>query len=197
MSAPAGQVVVLVDRWPDPSPPSELPVRGPLRTASRVLLVALLVLAAAVGVEAIVLLWTEPTPGWWFSLLFTLVLTALVAALWIAYLGAVAHSAERTRARTRWAEATDRIELLDGTIRTRTASTIEDGGIDSFTLVVTTTRGQVRGRWERPTSRSPMLPQTRLPEVGARARVWRLRDADDDAPVVIEVRVPSSAGPAH
>ncbi|EOD66363.1 hypothetical protein [Amycolatopsis vancoresmycina] len=190
-SVSAGQVVVLVDRWPDPVPPVELPVRGPLRTASRAVLVVLLLFCVAVGVEAIVLLWTEPTPGRWFSLLFTLLFTALVVVLWIAYFAAVARSAERTRARSRWAEATDRVELLDGTVRARTVSTIEDGGVDSFVLVVDTAKGQVCAMWERATSRSPMLLQTQVPGVGARARVWRLQDADGDAPIVIEVRDPS------
>ncbi|QKV80579.1 hypothetical protein [Amycolatopsis sp. Hca4] len=190
-SVSAGQVVVLVDRWPDPAPPVELPVRGPLRTTSRAVLLVLLVLCAVGGVEASVLLWTEPTPGWWFSLLFTLVFTALVVVLWIAYFAAVARSAERTRARARWAEATDRIELLEGRVCARTVSTIEDGGVDSFTLVVDTEKGRVCAMWERATSRSPMLFQAQVPGVGARARVWRLQDADGDAPIVIEVRDPS------
>lgn len=190
-SVPAGQVVVLVDRWRAPVPPGELPVRGPLRTTSRTVLVALLVLWAAAGVGAIVLLWTEETPGWWFSLLFTVLFTAFVVVLWIAYFAAVARSAERTRARRRWAEAADRVELLDGTVVARTVSTIEDGGVDSFTLVVDTTKGRVCAMWERATSRSRMLLRTQVPEVGARARVWHLRDADGDAPLVIEVCDPS------
>ncbi|MGW4523619.1 hypothetical protein [Amycolatopsis sp. NPDC004378] len=187
----AGQVVVLVDRWPDPVPPVELPVRRPLRTISRVVVVTLLVLAAAVGVGAIVLLWTEPSPGWWFSLLFTLVFTALVVVLWIAYFAAVARSAERVRARSRWAEANGRVELLDGTVSARTVSTIEDGGVDSFTLIVDTAKGPMCATWERATSRSPMLFQAQVPEAGARARVWRLQDAGGDAPIVIEVCDPS------
>lgn len=193
-SVSAGQVVVLVQHWPDPVPPAELPVRGPLRTTSRVVLVALLVLAAAVATGAIVALWMAETPGWWFPLLFTVVFIALVVALWIGFVGAVVQSSERVRARARWADAAGRVERLDGVVSARTVSTIEDGGVDSFILVVDTAEGTVCARWERPTARSRMLLQTEVPGVGARARVWRIREADDDEPVLVEVRDPSVEG---
>jgi hypothetical protein len=196
-SVSAGQIVVLVERWPDAVPPVDLPVRGPLRPVSRVVLVVLLLLATAVGVSSIIFLWTEQTPGWWFSLLFTVVTAALVIVLWIAFLGSVAQSAERVSARSRWADATGRVEQLDGTVVARTVNTVEDGGVDSFTLVVDTTEGPVTARWERPTARSRMLLQPQVPGIGAQARVWRIRDADADGPVVVEVRDPSVEGPGR
>lgn len=195
-SVSAGQVVVLVESWPDPVPPVVLPVRRALRAGSRVILVTLLTLASIAGAEMIFSLWTMSTPGWWFSLLFTIVITALVVALWLGYVGSVVQSAERVRARARWADATDRIEQLGGSVAARTVSTIEDGGVDSFTLTIDTPAGLVSAMWERPTARSPMLLQTQVPGVGASARVWRIRDADADAPVVVEVRDPSIEVPA-
>lgn len=190
-SVPAGRVVVLVERWPAAEPPAELPVRRALRPGPRGVLVALLVLATVVGAGAIVPLWTMATPGWWFSLLFTVLIGALVIVLWLAFAGAVAQSAERVRARARWAEASGRIERLAGTVASRTVSTIEDGGVDRFELGVDTPSGRVSALWERPTARSPMLLQTQVPGVGATARVWRIRDADADGPVVVEVQDPS------
>lgn len=182
---------MLVERWSDPVPPVDLPVRSPLRASSRVALVVLLVLVDLVGVGLVALLWTEPTPGWWFSLLFTLVMITGAVVLWIGYLGSVVLGAERERARTSWADAHGRHEQLDGTVSSRTVSTIEDGTVNTFTLAVDTAKGKVRATWERPTSRSPMLLQSQVPGVGARARVWRIRDAEEDAPVVVEVRDPS------
>lgn len=194
-SVPAGQIVVLVDRWPEPAPPVELPVRRALRPASRVVLVVLLAVATAVGIAAGVGLWTAATPGWWFPLLFTVLIGGLVAALWFAFAVAVARSADRVRARAQWDGASGRIEQLAGTVASRTVSTIEDGGVDSFELVVDTASGRVRALWERPTARAPMLLQTQVPGVGAVARVWRIRDAGPEAPLVVQVRDPSVAVP--
>ncbi len=193
-SVSAGQVVVLVEHWPDPVPPADLPVHGPLRTTSRVVLVALLVLVTAAAAGASVALWNAATPGWWFSLLFTVLFGALVVALWIGFLGSVVQSSERVRARARWADAAGRVERLDGVVSARTVSTSEDGGVDGFTLVVDTAEGTVCAKWERLTARSRMLLQSQVPGVGARARVWRIREADDDGPVVVEVLDPSVEG---
>jgi hypothetical protein len=195
-SASVGQVVVLVERWPDPAPPAELPLRGAMRPGTRVVLVVLLVLASVMGAGAIVPLWITPTPGVWFSLLFTVVTAVLVVVLWVGYIGSVVHSAERVRAHARWRGAAGRIERLDGTVLARTVSTIEDGGVDRFELVVGAAGGALAATWERATARAPMLLQTQVPGVGARARIWRIQDADADAPLVIEVRDPSVVSPA-
>jgi len=190
-TVPAGQVVVLVEHWSPPAPPAELPVRRALRPATRVVLAALLVLATLIGAGSIVPLWTMTTPGWWFSLLFTVVAVVLIGVLWLGFAGAVAQSADRVRARARWAEAAGSIEQLDGTVASRVVSTIEDGTVDSFELRVDTGAGPLRAAWERRTARSPLLLQTQVPGVGARARVWRIRGEHADGPVVIEVRDPS------
>ena len=195
-SASVGQVVVLVEHWPDPVPPAELPLRGAMRPGARAAFVVLLVLATVVGAGAIVPLWTMTTPGVWFSVLFTVFIAVLVVVLWTVYIGSLAHSAERVRAHAHWRGAAGRIQRQDGTVRARTVSTIEDGGVDRFELVVDTAAGPLAATWERATARSPMLLQTQVPGVGARARVWRIGDAGADAPLVIEVRDPSVVTPA-
>ncbi|UZF59322.1 hypothetical protein LH935_28485 (plasmid) [Gordonia polyisoprenivorans] len=191
-SASADHPVVLVERWTDSGPPAELPVRGPLRTRHRIVIVMLLVAATTVGTATVVALWTTPTPGWWFSLLFTSLSIVLVGALWLGYVGAVAQSSERARASHRWAEANGNIVGFDGTVAARTVSVIEDGTIESFTLTVKTLAGQVHAAWERRTGRSPMLLQTQVPGVGARARVWRIVGAEESEPMVIEVQDPTT-----
>lgn len=194
-SASVGQVVVLLERWPDPVPPAELPIRGAMRTGARATLALLLVLATLVGAGTLVPLWTTPTPGVWFSLMFTVFIAALVVVLWLVYVGALAHSGMRVRARDRWRAAAGCIERIDATVAARTVSTIEDGGVDRFELVVHTGAGLASALWERPTSRSPMLLQTQVPGVGATARVWRIRDADPDDPLVVQVLDPSVVAP--
>lgn len=190
-SASVGQVVVLLERWPDPVPPAELPIRGAMRAGARVVFVVLLVLATVVGAGTVVPLWTLPTPGVWFSVLFTVFIAVVVVVLWLVYIGALAHSASRARARTRWRAAAGRIERLDGTVVARTVSTIEDGGVDRFELTVDTSQGRSSATWERPTARSRMLLQTQVPGVGASARVWRIRQAGAEDPLVVEILDPS------
>lgn len=162
-----------------------------MRTGARVVFVVVLLLATVVGAGSAVPLWTMPTPGVWFSLLFTVFIAVVVVVLWAIYIGSLAHSAERVRAHARWRGAAGRIERLDGTVASRTVSTIEDGGVARFELVVDTTAGRVRAAWERATAGAPMLLQTQVPGVGARTRVWRIRDASPDDPLVVEVRDPS------
>lgn len=130
--------MVLVEHEFPPEPPAHLPVRPALSWTVRVVLVALLVLASLVGVSVIVPLWVMTTPGWWFSMLFTVLTAALVSVLWLGFAGAVTHSAERERARARWAEAAGRVEQLTGVVVSRTVSTIEDGRVDSFEVGVAT-----------------------------------------------------------
>jgi len=188
VSVSPGQVVSLVERWSDPTPPVELPGRAPMRRRTRILLVALLVLATVVGAGTAVPLWTTPTPGLWFSLLFTVFIAVLVVTLWVAYAGAVAHSAARERARARWRSAAPLIERADGFVVARTVSTIEDGTVESFDLTVEIPPHRLTAAWERPTARSRMLLQTQVPGVGAPVRVWRIREGQDDDPVVVEVQ---------
>ena len=190
-SASVGQVVVLLPRWPDPVPPAELPIRGAMRPGARAVYVVLLLLATAVGAGTLIPLWTTPTPGVWFSVLFTAFIAALVVVLWFVFAGALAKSALRVRALACWRQASGRIERVDGTVVARTVSTIEDGGVDRFELAVETATGLSSAVWERPTARSRMLLQTEVPGVGATVRVWRIRGAGPEDPLVVEALDPS------
>jgi hypothetical protein len=188
---PVGQVVVFVDRW-SPAAPSELPVRPAVTTRSHRVRLMLMALVSVLAVLAVVDLWSEPTPGWWFCVLFTVLAAVALAALWMGFVGSARRSSARARARARWAEASGELEQLEGTVAFRWVSTIEDGTVDSFELGIETSAGRVRGRWERASAGAPMLPASQLPERGAPARVWRIRGAEEDAPLVVEVRDPSA-----
>ena len=149
-------------------------------------------LVSVVAASAVVGLWVAPTPGWWFSLLFSGLAAAALAVLWSGFARSARRSSARAQARARWVEASGDLEQLEGTVALRRASTIEDGTVDSFEVGVETSAGRVFGRWERASARAPMLPASQLPEPGARARVWRIRGAEEDAPLVVEVRNPSA-----
>ncbi|MDF2667304.1 MAG: hypothetical protein K0R81_3154 [Microbacterium sp.] len=186
---PVGQVVVLVDRWSQAAS-AELPLRRAVSTRAHVVRWVLMVLVSVLAVPAVVDLWVEPTPGWWFSLLFSVLAAVALAALWWGFAGSMRGSGARAKARERWLEASGDLEQLEGAVAFRRASTIEDGTVDSFELGVETSAGRVRGRWERASAGAPMLPASQLPEPGAPARVWRIRGAEEDAPLIVEVRNP-------
>lgn len=182
-----GQVVVFVDRWSDAAP-TELPVRRVVTARSHRVRLILMAVVSVLALLGVVNLWSEPTPGWWFSLLFTGLAAAALAALWMGFAGSVRRSGARAQGRTRWAEASGEFEQLEGTVASRRVSTIEDGTVDSFEVWVDTSAGRVGGRWERASAGAPMLPASQLPQPGAPARVWRIRGAEEDAPLVVEVR---------
>jgi hypothetical protein len=188
-------VVRLLDGWSataPPAPPTELPLRGRMRPATVTTLLVLLLIASIGGVAGIIPLWILPTPGWWFSLLFTVMVAGLLLALWFAYTGAIADGRLRAIARQRWADSAGRIQLGMGTVGHRTVSTLEDGRVDTFTLTVRTADGEtVSGEWHRPTARSAGLLQPQLPGVGAEVRVWRITGAPADWPLLIEAVDPS------
>lgn len=186
-----GHVVQLLERWPDPVAPAELPIRPPMRTATRWTLIVLLLLAAAIVAGGIAALWTWPTPGWWFSALFTVVMAGLVLALLLALVAADIASRDRARAIQRWSESADGFTALTGRVAARTVSTIEDGRVDAFQLAVETENGTMTGGWERAAGASPHLLQTQLPGIGATARVWSVRGRSADWPLVIQVLDPS------
>lgn len=185
---PVGQVVVFVDGWSDAAP-TELPVRPVVTTRSHRVRLMLMAFVSVLALLGVVDLWSEPTPGWWFCLLFTVLAAAALAALWMGFAASARRSSARARARARWAEASGEFEQ---TAASRRVSTIEDGTVDSFELGIETSTGRVCGRWERAGAGAPMLPASEIPEPGSRAHVWRIRGAGEDAPLVVEIRDPFS-----
>ncbi|WP_431279425.1 hypothetical protein [Leifsonia poae] len=187
-----GHVVRLLDVWSEPSPPTALPLRGRMRPATVMTLLVLLLIASIGGAAGVVLLWSQPTPGWWFSLIFTVMIGGLLFTLWFAYVGSIADGRLRAVARQRWADGAGRIHLESGTIRQRTVSTLEDGRVDTFTLAVTISDGgTVNAVWHRPTARAAGLLQPQVPSAGAMVRVWRVAGAPAEWPLLIEAVDPS------
>lgn len=193
-----GHVVHLLQHWGDGGPPAELRVKPPLGSSARVALTVLLSAVTAFGLFLLVILWTHPTPGWWFTVLFTVMIGGLLLALWASYRVALRSGADRQRAAVRWIEIRDAARSSPGVIVNRTVNTSDDGSVSSFELVVRTDPGlTVAGVW-RPRSvlqsgsvRSLLQPQ--VPGVGAVARVWRVAEAE---PLVIEVLDPTVAADA-
>lgn len=194
--SPEGHVVHLLQHWGQAAPPASLRVKRKLGPSARVALVLVLSVAAILCLASIIALWTNPTPGWWFSLLFTVMLGGLCLALWGAYFGAVRSGADRERAAARWTETLGAVRARSGVVSARSVGTTEDGSVSQFTLTVRTEDGAtVAGVW-RPRTKRPLL-QSQVPGVGASARVWSVPAAATTAePLVIEVLDPTVAADA-
>ncbi len=187
-----GHVVRFVPPGSEASAPEVLPVVRPLGGPARVTLAVLLVIAALVAGGAIFLLWTEPTPGAWFSLLFTVMITGLVAALVLAYIGAVRDGRARAEARDLWSTAPKRA-VEHARVISRDVSTQEDGQVGSFEVTVLLDEGtELRGRWSRPKASSRAILQSQVPGIGQPVRVWRMAAGIGDGVHVIDVVDPSA-----
>ena len=183
-SSAEGHVVHLLQRWDDAAP-AGLRIKPKLRVQAQVALIVMLILAAALGIAGILMLWTTPTPGWWFSLLFTVMIGGLVVAVWAVFFTALRSGAERERASARWIETFDAVRSAPGVVVERHVNTIEDGTVAAFELTVRTEQGvTVAGTW-RPRSTRPLL-QPQVPGVGSSVRVWSIPDAAATDPLVIE-----------
>lgn len=163
-----------------------------MSTAARVTYALLLVAASVLCCYLVFLLWTSETPGWWFSLLFTVMLVGLTVALWAVYLAAIRTGNERERARSRWLESVEQVQPSTGVIVAREVNTLEDGVVHRFELTVASPSGdRVHGLWQGRLSGVPRVLQSQVPGVGASARVWRSPHATEDDPLVIEALDPS------
>lgn len=183
----------LLQHWGDAVPPDGLRLRPKLGSTARILLGVLVAIAAALGAFMIVLLWVTPTPGWWFSVLFTVMITGLLLGLCVAYIGAVRSGAEREAAAARWVATIGEVRPTSGVVVARDVGTSDDGSVSRFELTVRTEHGTtVTGVW-RPRSATRSLLQPQVPGVGGRARIWRVDGATDDEPLVIEVLDPTVA----
>lgn len=185
-------VVHLLRRWGDEAAPPELLIGGAMGTGARIGFALLLVGASALGGYGLVILWTEETPGWWFPLLFTVMIGGLILSLWGVYFAAIRTGNARALAHTRWRESLGRLQQTPCTIVACDVATTEDGAVNTFDLTVNTPAGTAMlGTWRpRPGTHKPIL-QTQLPRVGASARLWRIADAPADYPLVIEALDPS------
>lgn len=185
-----GHVVHLLPSFDSRSTAPET-LRFPSRMAStaRVLVALLLAIGTALCAEGIYLLWTEETPGWWFSALFTVVLIGLPLAAWAAYAFAIRRAGEERRLQEQWAASRDRARLVHGRITDRDVQVSEDGTISAFVLTVEVTDVPAFDATWHPHRESPKyLLQTQVPGVGSEVRVWLI---DAEHPLVVEVVDPS------
>lgn len=183
----------LLQHWGDAVPPVGLRIRPKLGLTTRILLGVLLAIATAAGSFMVILLWVLPTPGWWFSLLFTIIIAGLLLGLCFGYAGALRSGVEREAASARWAATFSAVRPSSGVVVARDVGTSEDGSVSRFDLTVRTEHGAtVTGVW-RPRSSNRSLLQPQVPGVGGRARIWRIDGATDFEPLVIEVLDPTVA----
>ncbi|MEJ7650531.1 MAG: hypothetical protein WKF57_16080 [Nakamurella sp.] len=166
---PEAHVVHLVQYWDDGVVPSTLRVRPRASVGARVVLrvlMGVLVVAAAVP---IVILWTFPTPGWWFSLMFTVVIGMLVVGCWAGFLGSLRRGRSREWAVGRWAELLPAVRPSPGIVLTRDVATREDGAVARFSLTVASRDGsRATGVWQPQFSMRGTLLQSQVPGVGRR-----------------------------
>ncbi|UHQ24887.1 hypothetical protein LVB77_09510 [Lysobacter sp. 5GHs7-4] len=186
------QLLPRLDAAASPGPPPEalkLPQRmGP---TGRLLFALMCATTSACAAWMIYELWTGETPGWWFDLLFTVMIGGLALALWAILIGSVRQARHEARLRTAWHDIAPTAIAVPARVTDRYWALAEDGAVMTFTLTVQDEDGRtVCGEWHPEHSRGQLL-QTQVPGIGAAARVWRTADAGADAPLVIEVADPS------
>ncbi|MBO9626554.1 MAG: hypothetical protein J7484_09295 [Microbacterium sp.] len=192
----AGHVARFVEPGATAAPPTRLPVIPSLRRGGAITIGLLLTLAAVVCAVLIVTLWTEPTPGWWFSALFSVMIAGLLLAAWAAFIAALRDGGARTIAREQWERAKTTPVATAGLITARQVSTLEDGTVDAFEITVALDDGgYVRSVWHRPSARARGILQPQVPVVGGHVRVWRMPGAPAEWPHVVDVTDPSA--PRH
>lgn len=194
--ATVGHVVHLLERLdPGESAPESLRLPKRMRTPGRVMFALAGLVATAGAAVALVLLWTDETPGWWFNLIFTVMIGGIPVVLWAILVGSIQDARTERALQECWQEHRHRARAEHGTVADRRIALSDDGSVSSFDLVVTL-RGEeaLSGSWRPRTSSGRPLLQTQVPGVGTAVRVWRIADADAAAsasPVVIEVADPT------
>ena len=192
----AGHVVHLLGRLDTPeTAPDSLQLPKRMRTPGRVMF-ALAGLVATVGaVAALVLLWTDETPGWWFNLIFTVIIGGIPVAVWAILIGSIQEAGAERAMQEAWQEHRHQARAERGNVADRRIALSDDGSVSSFDLIVTLgNEGTLRGSWRPRTSSDRPLLQTQVPGVGTAVRVWRIADAGVDpsaSPAVIEVADPT------
>ena len=92
-----GHVVHLLQHWGDAAAPMSLRVKPTLGSGSRMALGLLVTVAAALAVYLILILWIFETPGWWFSLIFTVMVGGFALGIGMAYVEALRSGVRRER----------------------------------------------------------------------------------------------------
>lgn len=187
---PQANVVHLLQQWGEESPPADLRIGGAMKPGVRAGLAAALTVESVVTCALVRVLWTAETPGWWFSLLFTVFLVGISVALWAGYASAIRTGNERALAQSQWTEWLGTARATAGTVIAREVATIEDGSVSSMELTVMA-GSQLSGTWRRRTDSARMLLQAQVPGVGAAVRVWSAAGAPAGCPSVIEVLDPT------
>jgi len=177
--------------------PAVLPVPARMTVAGRVAVGIVLVAASATGLAAIVLLWTEDTPGWWFSALFTVFISLLLVALWLGY-GFSIRAARRERVLAgQWSAALPGVSASPGRIARRHLGFSEDGDVTQLELTVSLPDGTMLAAQWYTRQGTPKLMPDRVPEVGAAVRVWRMPVPSPDAPLVVDAVLNAAAAPEN
>ncbi|GGR18394.1 hypothetical protein ACFOE1_08665 [Agromyces mediolanus] len=193
---PATRVVHLVDRLDDvadAAAPVALRLPRRLGTPGRLAFAAAAVIATAVAAWGVVLLWTEETPGWWFSLLFSVLLGAMGLVPWFLLAGSIGAAREDREAQAAWSAARDSATPTTGRVVARRTQLAEEGTPTSFELDVDLADGsRLTAEWRLERAAQRLL-QSQVPGVGAAVRVWRAAGVPE-APLVVEVADPSVVG---
>ena len=194
MSTPSepvvGQVVHLLQHWGDGTVPPSLRLKPSLSATAKVWIACGLTAITVAGEFLISTLWVFPTPGLWFSLLFTAFAGGVTIAFWMAFVGSIQTGRERDRVSTQWARAYRDARYSDGTVVRRAITTNESGAVWQFSLTVESDLATFDATWHTRTSPTELL-QSQVPGVGAAARVWCLDDNADAPPLVVEVLDPT------
>lgn len=183
MEPPVGHVVHLESAL-HMQPPAQLRLPRRLGAAAKTVIGVLLVAELGIAVAGIGMLWITQTPGWWFSVLFTVMLGGFTLGVWAAYLISFGTAAQGRRAEAAWA-ARGPIAFQDGRVVDRKVGLSDTGRVSGFDLTVELPDGAVLAAW-RPTPEEDGLLQPQVPGVGAPARVWRT-----DGALVAEVVDPT------
>ncbi|WP_144064262.1 hypothetical protein [Leucobacter sp. OAMLP11] len=171
---PSGLCVVRFVAALDPAaPPQELPLPRRLGGLGRAILALVFAAATQLGTVGAVELWTMPTPGTWFSVLFTVFIAALVAAAWFAFATAFRRARRERDASARWLRELGSVIAEDGRIVDRFVNLGDDGDVAAFEVTVEIAgSAAASAQWE-PLAGLRKLLQPQLPGVGSRVLVWR------------------------
>ncbi|MEZ2388340.1 hypothetical protein AB6813_02110 [bacterium RCC_150] len=192
----AGHVVHLLERLGKPtSAPQSLQLPRHLGTFGRVMFAFINVLATAGAVFSLRLLWTDETPGWWFNVIFTVMIGGIPVALWAILMGTGEEAKSDRAMQATWDEIRHQARAEHGSVLARDINLAEDGRISSFDLVVMLDAGQtLSGQWRPERASSRLLLQPQVPGIGSDVRVWRVVGANVASgalPLVIQVADPS------